>query len=77
MTTIDAFGNAAFVVRAGPDTLANGGDDDGAPDLIWAVERCFLPRARQRMTVLVIVAINANRTTLLATKAMSLCATLL
>ena len=34
--TADAFGNAVFMVRAGEDSFTNGGNEDGAPDLIWS-----------------------------------------
>ncbi len=34
--TPDTFGNAIFMVRAGADSITNGGNNDGIPDLIWA-----------------------------------------
>jgi|TARA_B100002003_G_scaffold247265_1_gene278468 type IV pilus assembly protein PilY1 len=34
--TADAYGNAVFIVRAGPDSNENGGNEDGTPDVIWS-----------------------------------------
>lgn len=34
--TPDAYGNAVYMVRAGSDGIANGGNDDGSPDLLWS-----------------------------------------
>ncbi|MBV1878159.1 MAG: VWA domain-containing protein [Pseudomonadales bacterium] len=34
--TVDSHGNAIFIVRAGADSLSNGGDNDFVPDLLWS-----------------------------------------